>query len=586
MPGEAPFNAHVELLALFLSHRKAIVDNIQGVLNAQRKPVQYLQDRPLLYLQIEDCFYTQAAVTDQQARLRGQLDRAHRSSGFSPRQIQELFNDLINPAEMMIRAFHCWRQTRWPGRSGRVRYAHTLFNLYLLRCLELLSMRVFDAGSGGAGDRLAEVQALLDELWRSAPADQPALVRDARWLIPFAQSPTTDDLAAYFEVAEFVGKTLEESDRVEIQRAHVLMIGGHLRSQMRHYCVQDRVPISDNSVVQRTRTSNALDFALLIQCLVTLLDAYEHVIEAGDTETRRVLASAICQGISADPDLFLNRIDLLGPYSMIEHLFITPDEDGQIDYTAMGRRHLQFIEKYQALIGRLFKPLSDDYLQFRPIDGAYSPYGAIFGTPTNLMEDMALKTLQLDVVTRFGLEDVFADGGADKLDWVNGWRDLPHVDRQVQKLYEYPQQFASDIFDRIDAAMREGVLDDKATVDTRTGDLYILNDDDEQGDAKAALVPDLPVRYIGSSDQQIVAAQKAVYYDQAQLLRHRLEGYFVLSYQTPGGWVGIKKDCLTEVLGAGQNAKISGLPPAAAAALRLMVPNLLQASVPPSIFKA
>ena len=31
---------------------------------------------------------------------------------------------------MMIRGFHCWQQTRWPGRKGRMHYAHTLFNLY------------------------------------------------------------------------------------------------------------------------------------------------------------------------------------------------------------------------------------------------------------------------------------------------------------------------------------------------------------------------------------------------------------------------------------------------------------------------
>ena len=65
----------------------------------------------------------------------------------------------------MIRGFHLWRQTRWPGRNGRVRYAHTLFNLYLIRCLELLSMRLWDAGSSSAGDRLSQVQGVLDQLW-------------------------------------------------------------------------------------------------------------------------------------------------------------------------------------------------------------------------------------------------------------------------------------------------------------------------------------------------------------------------------------------------------------------------------------
>ena len=91
-------------------------------------------------------------------------------------------------------------------------------------------MRVWDAGSSSAGDRLSQVQGVLDQLWRTTPADQPVLVRDARWLIPVAQSPATDELAAYFEVAEQIAETLSEDDRLEIHKAVVRMAGGHLRS--------------------------------------------------------------------------------------------------------------------------------------------------------------------------------------------------------------------------------------------------------------------------------------------------------------------------------------------------------------------
>src|SRR5205823_592916 len=121
----------------------------------------------------------------------------HWASGFRPRQVPYVHNDLIHPAEMLIRGVHCWQQTRWPGRSGRTHYAHTLFNVYVIRCLQFLSMRLSDAvpaagtqdeDASGAGGRLAEIQGVLDELWRSSPANQPVLVRDARWLIPLAQS--------------------------------------------------------------------------------------------------------------------------------------------------------------------------------------------------------------------------------------------------------------------------------------------------------------------------------------------------------------------------------------------------------------
>ena len=146
-----------------------------------------------------------------------------------------LHNDLVDPAEMMIRVFYLWRQTHWPGRNGRVRYAHTLFNLYVIRCLALLSMRLWDDGcERRSSDRLSQVQGVLDQLWRITPADQPVFVRDARWLIQMAQSPTTDELGAYFEVAEQIAETLSEEDRIEIHKAGVRMAGGHLRSQLRH----------------------------------------------------------------------------------------------------------------------------------------------------------------------------------------------------------------------------------------------------------------------------------------------------------------------------------------------------------------
>ena len=214
---QVPFQAHVELLQLFLAHRDEIVEDIQGLLNAQRKPVQYLQDVSLLSRHFEDCFFKVTGVTRDQSLLRGQLQEAHWASGFRPRKSPGLHNDLVDPGEMMVRAFHLWRQTHWPGHSGRVRYAHTLFNLYVIRCLALLMMRLWDAGAGKAGDRLSQVQGVLDQLWRMAPDDQPLLVRDARWLIPVAQSPTTDELAGYFEVAQRIAGSLAEEDRFEIQ---------------------------------------------------------------------------------------------------------------------------------------------------------------------------------------------------------------------------------------------------------------------------------------------------------------------------------------------------------------------------------
>jgi hypothetical protein len=552
--GEVPFQAHIELLHIFLARRDEIVERIQGLLNAQRKPIPYLQDGSLLSRHFEDCFFTLTGVADSQSRLRGQLEEAHWAGGFRPREIPGLHNGPADPAEMTMRAFYLWRQTRWPGRNGRLRYAHTLFNLYVIRCLELLSMRLWDAEATSAGSRLAQVQDVLDELWRIRTADQPVLMSDARWLIQMAQSLATDDLGAYFTVAEHIADTLSEEDRIEIHKAGVRMTAGHLRSQIRYYSTTRAVPFDDDSLVLNTRTTNALDFALLIQELVPLLEAYENAWHGDDSLERLELADAICQGISPDPELFLNRVELLGAYSMIEHLFITTDPDGRAVYTPMGRRHVQLVQEYEARINRVAKPLSDDCSRFRPVAGAYSPYGVLYGFSADLMKHMVLKAVQPDAVNHFGLEDVFVAGDANtgKLAWVSGWRKLPHLKQELERQFDYPQQFADDIFDRIEQALRRRVSDGEAGAVAQAGRLFLLAAHSPQADSKVLLTP-----------------------DEIPLVSDRREGKFLLSYETPGGWRGIPKTVLTEVLGAGHDAKIVGLPPAAAGVLKLMCPQLV-----------
>jgi hypothetical protein len=58
-------------------------------------------------------------------------------------------------------------------------------------------------------------------------------------------------------------------------------------------------------------------------------------------------------------------------------------------------------------------------------------------------------------------------------------------------------------------------------------------------------------------------------------LSNRLEGHFLLSYETANGWVAISKDLLTDVLQAGRDVKIVGLPSAAIERLRLMGRDLV-----------
>jgi hypothetical protein len=203
---------------------------------------------------------------------------------------------------------------------------------------------------------------------------------------------------------------------------------------------------------------------------------------------------------------------------------------------------MQLLQTYQAVVGRVSKLLSEDCPHFRPVAGAYSPYGVLYGFSSDLVEHMAFKTLQPDAATGFGLEDVFVAGDAGKLAWVNGWRKLPHLSQDVIRQFDYPQQFAEAIFDRIEQAL--------ANTADQTGRLVIVPGDD----------PD---------------AQTAVAYDEAQLLSDRREGRCLLSYQTPAGWVALSKAILTEVLETGRDVKIAGVPPVAVGVLTLMCPSLV-----------
>lgn len=573
-----PFEAHIELIRTFLAQRDRIVDSIQGLLNARQEPATWRQDKAQLTRRFEDAFFHAEICGEQGVALRGQLQTAHWAEGFTPREMPGMHNDLPDPGEMMLRAFNLWRQTRWPGANGRVRHATALFNLYLLRTLELLVMRIWDAGPGEAAARLKQVQALLDALWASSPADQPVLIRDARWLIPTAQSPTTDELHPYFDVAEKLAGSLAEEDRLEVHRATIALAGGHLRSQLRYYHMQG-TPLDEQSLVLSSRRSNALDFSMTLQGLVPLLDAYQRACGAQDRERRLALADAILQGLSADPELFVNRIDLLGPYTMIEPLFIAEQGDGA-SLTPMGRRHVELLREYERRIASAAPMLHEDCEAFRPLPGVYSPYGVMYGFSSNITEHMALKTLGDEKLPPFSLEDAFTQGtkGDGRLEWVSGWRRLPHVRKDVQQMYQYPQQFAEEIFARIAAALDRRVNNEVPV----TGRLFVLSGNDAVAEAACADIPPMPLQYLLSSDLQAVAGYRARSCDEASLLHDRFEGEFMVSYRTPGGWIGLSKDFLTDVLGAGRNVKITGLPPQAVAVLGLMGLGLSEVDAAPA----
>ncbi|MCP5143758.1 MAG: hypothetical protein H6978_02925 [Gammaproteobacteria bacterium] len=561
------FAAHIEVLSAIIARRSDAVARIEALLNVQKSPGPRPLDISQLARQLRECFFPLPGVASDAYRMPDALEQVHIGNGFRPRPAPG--NVLTDPAQMMERAFHLWRQTNWPGQKGRVRYANTVFNLYVLKWLAFLSMRVLDVAAGDAVDRLADMQHVLDALWESTPQGHPTLLRDARWLIPIAMSPVTDELHGYFDVAASLSQSLPFTEQLAIQQAAVVLGGGHLRTQLYHLARQKHIPLDDLELILSTRRSNALDVAMLTQGLVTLLQAYEAAVAVNDSAIRSALASAIFQGISPDPELFVNRIDLLAPYTMIEHQFVAVNDDGQAVVTASGIRHQQLLDRYRRLMGSLAPALYQDLGQFKPEEGRYSPYGVLFGFSYNLLDLMALKTLQHEAPIQFSLEDAFISGGADKVGWVNGWRKLPHIKAEVSKLFEYPHAFALQIHQRIEHALRIGA-DGDANMSADAGRLLVAT-----ADYEAAWAVELPARYMQSSDQQRVATGLAVAVDEKDLLACRLEGEYLVSYQTGNGWAAVSKDLLTEELGAGRNIVVRDLPAGATEVLRVMAGGLV-----------
>ena len=149
-----------------------------------------------------------------------------------------------------------------------------------------------------------------------------------------------------------------------------------------------------------TRNSNSLDAALLVRDLVPLLEAYKTAFSGPDLEARLELADAILQGVSADPELFLTRLDLLAPSTMIEDLFVERGDNGRARYTPMGEVHLGLLQRYNELIADLAEPLKEDAAAFDPSQRVYSPLGVAYGFCGDLLSNMALSTPALATGSR------------------------------------------------------------------------------------------------------------------------------------------------------------------------------------------
>src|SRR5262249_47811180 len=342
------FSENVSLLSAWLDRRKPIVDQIEKrLLNVQGKATSRSRDRAYFDRAISSCFFDTPGLPGTLTQLKGQLAAAHVASGFESVLLEQRSHQL-DVVEMVFRAYDHWTRQRWPGRNGRLGFAQTLYTVFVLQQLEHLSLRIWDDGDDTAGERLQDVQSLLNRL--NSEDHSNVLVRDARWFIQTAQGPLTRHLQPYFEVAQHVSSSLTDSDRLEVHKAGVKLAGGHLRSQLRYRAGETGRVVDDPEVLSITRNSNSMDAALLVGDLVALLEAYQ---AADDPDQRLDLADGILQGLSADPELFLTRTDVLGPCTVIEEVFIERSRGGAPHYTPLGYAHRARLTRYCTLISDL-----------------------------------------------------------------------------------------------------------------------------------------------------------------------------------------------------------------------------------------
>ena len=554
------FGEHVALLREFLGRRQAIVEEIERrLLNVQGKATPRAGRGDLEQL-LDACFFGLAGLPPGLSRLKRELEASHLADGFEPIALEGSSHD-FDPVQLIVRAYQHWERHRWPGRNVRLPYAGRLYSVYILRQLELLSLRIWDEGNEAAGHRLQEIQRLLDGLNGASMAD--GLVRDARWLIQTAQGALTRQLEPYFRTADRISASFAHAHRLEIHKAGAVLASGHLRSQLRHRAAETGRPVDDPEVLATTRNSNSMDAALLVRDLVPLLEAYG---TAG--HDRLDLADAILQGVSADPGLFLTRLDLLAPCTMIETLFVQAGDGGRPRYTSMGDAHRHLLESYGALIGRHAASLQEDALGLDPRHHVYSPLGLVSGFCADMLSNIALDTLLGQPSISLSLEDMFAsrDHLETKRARAEGWK-ARQQPAGARNPVDYSAGWAAQLFDRTMRALAARARHQDRANASGVPDARLFVESAPEGTPRAQ-------EHCVTSDLQCALATGATAFPKGQILRDRNEGRFLASADEDGKWFGISKVILTLCTGQGEDALLTGVPSSVVDTLRLTCPGL------------
>jgi hypothetical protein len=300
-----------------------------------------------------------------------------------------------------------------------------------------------------------------------------------------------------------------------------------------------------------------------------------------DSDARLALADAILQGLSADPEPLLTRLDLLGPSTMIEDLFIDRGNAGAYEYTALGRIHRECLARYGELIGRAAESLQQDSRALDPAHAAYSPLGVVYGFCADLFSNMVLNTLGSPSSPNLSLEDMFISRGQreEKRAQAHDWERLPKRAGEPAP-FEHSTEWAAQMYARLAGALEARAACPVEPNASRfpTSRLYVVPRDvaiDSLSDG--ALPPGITSAQEHCLTSDVTRARRtgATALPADRLIADRAEGRLLVCTEAEGAWFGVSKVPLTLCTGRGKDALITDVPSGVIDVLRQVCPELL-----------
>ncbi len=290
------------------------------------------------------------------------FDRATRREGFHVLNDWDGKSDRVNEETIPVDVLDYLVRVRGDDTSDPTAVA-ILLDYYFVHLLELMSLRIWDAGDADANlDRLAR---LLDALQGESGSGQP-FVSDAETLILIATSHYERREHGYGLLLDRV-RTLAPRHQLQIALGHAASMGSHLRFGFEASYARDTLFMRDDNVA---------DYPWLCYALLTVMREYVRRREsdaAADSQPRQpglpVLVEALLNGLSADARAFV--------------------AGGAAALTTCERERAEFAELFQYYR----EALLEAFEPFRPSERRYSPLSFFFNFSHNVRKGTVVDAL-------------------------------------------------------------------------------------------------------------------------------------------------------------------------------------------------